>query len=82
MLELGEFATAEHKAIIELTNDLKFDRVHFAGKQFKSLLAQEQNAFETTEDLTAYLQLHPIKETYILIKGSRGMKMEKTMDTI
>ena len=38
--------------------------------------------FDTVEELHAYLEQHPLKDRYILLKGSRSTKMETLLDIL
>jgi UDP-N-acetylmuramoyl-tripeptide--D-alanyl-D-alanine ligase len=78
MLELGEQSATEHQNIIELLQQNHFDNVILVGKDFM----KTQNpflCFESVSELTDYLELHPIRNNSILIKGSRGIKLENIL---
>lgn len=77
MFELGAEAAAEHLAVIEKALDTAVDERIFIGKEFKK--AQQPGAvfYETAEDAIAGLKANPIKNSTILIKGSRGMALER-----
>ena len=76
MLELGEQSDAEHQNIVDLLQQNQFENVLLVGKDFK----KTQNSYSCFEDVSAlisYLESHPIRKNYILIKGSRGIELEK-----
>ncbi len=86
MMELGAESIAEHKALVELIASLGFKEVVLVGGDFiytKDLFEQynapiftyKDNALEAREWLAA---LNP-QNCYILIKGSRSMKMEQVL---
>ena len=78
MLELGEQSDAEHQNIVDLLQQNQFENVLLVGKDFK----KTQNSYSCFEDVSAlisYLESHPIRKNYILIKGSRGIKLEKVV---
>jgi len=86
MMELGEDSIAEHQALVELLVSLGFKEVVLVGGDFAyahSSKAQIQttpftylnNAAEAREWLK---QLNP-QNAYILVKGSRSMKMEQVL---
>jgi UDP-N-acetylmuramoyl-tripeptide--D-alanyl-D-alanine ligase len=78
MLELGDQSHEEHQNIIELLQQNKFKNVFLVGKEFRNT----QNSylcFEEVSELINYLEKNPIKNHYILIKGSRGIKLEKVL---
>jgi UDP-N-acetylmuramoyl-tripeptide--D-alanyl-D-alanine ligase len=82
MFELGEESEAEHKAIIEKVNLLGFDKALFVGENFHSFHSEfpDQKFFKSfTEAIKWFKETQ--KEGYdILIKGSRGMKLEKLLE--
>ncbi len=76
MLELGEQSELEHQAIVELLISKNLTHVKLVGEQF----CKTKNAFDcfkTVDDLITELTNHKINDYYILIKGSRGIKLEK-----
>lgn len=84
MFELGDESLAEHKNIIELLKTSKVSEVYTAGPCFYKASdgTPEIRKFSTTEELKAYLQNHPIQDSTILIKGSRGMKLENLIELL
>lgn len=81
MLELGEDSAAEHKAVIESALSRGFCKVFFVGKEFASVSVASDNAmfFQTSDELADYLKENPVHGATILIKGSRGTRMEKVI---
>lgn len=81
MLELGEDSAAEHKAVIESALSRGFCKVFFVGKEFASVSVASDNAmfFQTSDELADYLKANPVYGATILIKGSRGTRMEKVI---
>ncbi len=78
MFELGKSAEEEHNKIIEKLKKIDFQQVIFVGKDFyKTVPAHLYRKFVTTKEAEQYLKNHPIKDAHILIKGSRGMQLEK-----
>ncbi|MBM3185034.1 MAG: UDP-N-acetylmuramoyl-tripeptide--D-alanyl-D-alanine ligase [Bacteroidetes bacterium] len=73
MLELGTDSITEHHKIIEYCkeNYLTFITV---GKLFKEI---NENGFESISDLESYLTENSIANKSILLKGSRGISLEK-----
>ena len=76
MLELGPIAEAEHKGIILLVASLNLNAV-YVGAIFKSLLP---NAYSTVEDLIQLTDFSNFKDYTILLKGSRGIKLERLIE--
>ncbi|RYY34278.1 MAG: UDP-N-acetylmuramoyl-tripeptide--D-alanyl-D-alanine ligase, partial [Sphingobacteriaceae bacterium] len=82
MFEMGAEAAAEHKAIIEKALSINAE-VIFIGKEFANQAPQlpEGGAFyENTEEAIVALQANPIKNATVLIKGSRGMALERLVE--
>lgn len=77
MLELGNESEAEHLYIIQLIKKLSFDQIILVGKRFEQF-SNQLNAtfFETSVEAKHWLQKQNVKNTSVLIKGSRGLKLE------
>lgn len=72
MLELGADSEKEHRAIVELVQRLKLD-AHFIGREFQNAIP---GAWASSADLLADLNASPVQGKLILVKGSRGIKLE------
>lgn len=82
MFELGEFSKQEHQNVVDLLNQQSFEEVILVGAEFQSLTGNNYRKFKTTEECKQYLfQKHCSGKT-ILIKGSRGMKMETLQEVL
>lgn len=91
MLELGQDSLQEHRAVIRKVASLAPRYAFFVGKEFSSAIACEDISslldesgiksfvFQNSDELASYLRSHPLDDTLILVKGSRGMKMEKIL---
>lgn len=85
MFELGEESDFEHQKIAALTQSLGFENVFLIGNYFNKLNTENTKnfiKFETREQAQRYFSEYPIQENIILIKGSRGMALEKILDFI
>lgn len=78
MLELGEESRSEHDKAVALFESLGFDNVLLAGPEF-SASARRYKAFADTAGLLEYLKDNPPEGYMILVKGSRGMKLESCL---
>ena len=76
MLELGAKSPELHMAVIKQVNSCNFDKVLLCGKNF-SEVGQHYSSFPTVEHLNEHLKSHPLQGYHILIKGSRGIGLEK-----
>ena len=86
MLELGDDSTAEHVRIAEMALESGFDKVCFVGQEFRKALAQMQTedspVFDTSSDLAQWLADEHPSGYALLIKGSRGTRMEKVIEML
>jgi UDP-N-acetylmuramoyl-tripeptide--D-alanyl-D-alanine ligase len=83
MLELGDKSEEEHLKLIEVIQSLKPEKVLLVGSAFQKISAQSgYKSFKDTGSLREYLKAEPIKGSLILIKGSRGMTLEKIYDLL
>ena len=83
MFEVGETTEEEHQNVVKKASSYNFDQLIFIGKEFKK---QSSNAdalfFESTPQAYEYLKNNPITNALILVKGSRGMKLETLMELL
>jgi UDP-N-acetylmuramoyl-tripeptide--D-alanyl-D-alanine ligase len=85
MFELGAESMKEHKIIVESLANQKISDCYLIGKAFfeNRILNEKLHFFETFNDFIMYLNNNKFKEeSTILIKGSRGMALERTLDYI
>lgn len=85
MLELGADSAAEHQRIAGIALELGLEMVCFVGKEFTSVSDAMKGTFrlfDTSADLAGWLADHPLSDAVVLIKGSRGIRMEKVMETL
>lgn len=84
MFELGDHAEAEHAKLGEIISQYEIDKVCFTGKLIVSALAKYPKAlyFPDPFSFRNWLQDSKLEDYLILIKGSRGMKLEGLVDFI
>jgi UDP-N-acetylmuramoyl-tripeptide--D-alanyl-D-alanine ligase len=81
MLELGEESTKEHDAIVNLLKEKNISNALLVGPYFKeSGKLMNAKTFSNSEEVVEYLKQNPVINSTILIKGSRGIKLEKVVD--
>ncbi|MBP7463210.1 MAG: UDP-N-acetylmuramoyl-tripeptide--D-alanyl-D-alanine ligase [Bacteroidales bacterium] len=81
MLELGNCSESEHQQIISMINHVDYEDVFFVGENFLQLKRNNPFLFfENVETLNKYLAKNPPTGSLILVKGSRGIKLEKCID--
>lgn len=79
MMELGKESIAEHKNVLDIIFKNHFDQVILVGGNFKEAHAN-YTYFETSEEANEWVKQRNFQQTYILIKGSRSMQMEKILN--
>lgn len=83
MLELGSECDKEHQDILELIEKLGFTEVFLVGPVFTRLnTKREWLCFQDSELARMWLDHHRINDASILLKGSRGIKLEKLVDLL
>lgn len=80
MRELGEESLREHISILELAKSLNFNELITVGNEFGRVNTEGVH-FNETEKAIAWFQNKKFEnKTCILIKGSRGMKLETLLE--
>ncbi len=80
MFELGEETNIEHQKIIDQCLKSGVSNVFLVGKIFNAINNTKYTSFDNTTDLVELLKTQAIEDAFILIKGSRGMKLEQVVD--
>jgi UDP-N-acetylmuramoyl-tripeptide--D-alanyl-D-alanine ligase len=81
MLELGEQSVNEHIQVLHKIQEYHFEAVFLVGPIFMQAAANHPfQVFRHTDELALYLKSQPIKEGAVLVKGSRGIKLEKIVE--
>lgn len=75
MKEMGEAAHHEHAALVALIAQYKWDEVILVGPEFKAI-HDGYLWFPTSSEAAEYIEQNRPYSAAILIKGSRGSKME------
>ncbi|MGY5848760.1 UDP-N-acetylmuramoyl-tripeptide--D-alanyl-D-alanine ligase [Salegentibacter sp. HM20] len=82
MLELGSTSVEEHQAIVDLAEQSNFAETYLVGENFKKTKTSSPTIikFSNTENLKEHLSQTYIRDSYILVKGSRGIALEKVVE--
>lgn len=81
MFELGNSAKQEHQNIADLAVSMQFDNIYLIGENF----AKTETSgllFNSFEALKSHLENQNLGKASILIKGSRGMALERILDLL
>lgn len=84
MFELGNQSEKEHHDLIDFCVKNNFENIFLIGNEF----FKQKDKFEipffykTKDELYKHIKKFPITSKYILIKGSRGMRMENLINII
>jgi UDP-N-acetylmuramoyl-tripeptide--D-alanyl-D-alanine ligase len=81
MFELGKESEHEHQAIVDAATAFNFDETYFVGENF-NIAKTNKPQFKTYQDFEDFLKKNPLKNHSILIKGSRGMRLERILEFI
>lgn len=84
MFELGGDSLSEHKAIVDALVDAKNVNCIFVGSDFYASQQQQEHFrfFRTFDDFSDYFAANQPQGHIILIKGSRGMALERTLELL
>lgn len=85
MYELGDATEAEHAKLGELVGQYNFEKICFTGKYIEAALKKapfRSLYFPDPFSFRNWLQDSKLEDYMILIKGSRGMKLEGLVDFI
>jgi UDP-N-acetylmuramoyl-tripeptide--D-alanyl-D-alanine ligase len=85
MLELGEWSHKEHCHILESALSIEGAEIFTVGAHFRKAaetLMADVKCFDNTAALGAYLTLNTLAGRTILLKGSRGIALEKIIEKL
>lgn len=81
MLELGSHSHSEHQEMVVLANSLEFNKVILVGKEYSKVINCCDNlCFSNVNELKKWFDEQNFVNTHFLIKGSRGIRLEKLIE--
>ncbi|PTX60877.1 UDP-N-acetylmuramoyl-tripeptide--D-alanyl-D-alanine ligase [Kordia periserrulae] len=82
MFELGKSAAEEHQFISDYAASLDIDTIYLVGENFGNTKNNHKNVYIHTSFESLKNQFPTIKNSTLLIKGSRGMALERILDLL
>ena len=79
MAELGKESLKEHQQIIDLIKQYSWNKVALVGGDFLKI-PHSFFSFENSLSAKEWFIQQNFKNSYILVKGSRSMQMEKVLE--
>ncbi len=80
MFELGKDAGEEHQHIVEYAEKYNFSELYVIGKHFSACRLASAQSYDDVASFKANFNIEKIEKSHILIKGSRGMKLESIIE--
>ncbi len=82
MFEIGDDTMLEHQRIVDQVSAIGLDKVYLIGNAFFETKASNDTVykFKTFEDFKKVFKENSFTETTFLIKASRGMALERTLE--
>lgn len=80
MLELGEDTIKEHELIVELLKKNRFENYVLVGPVFHAI--EKEKSFSSSDEAREYLKKLSPEGNTILVKGSRGIKLENVLEAL
>lgn len=88
MLELGADSLKEHVTVVRRALSMQLENVCLVGREFGKALTEMGDEgghilhFESSDELAVWAEKTEITGAVILVKGSRGTRMEKIVDKL
>jgi len=77
MLELGSASAEEHQKIVDYLITMKLDLIYLVGPHYSGCnLPEIFHCFPQSDELATFLKRENVSGYLLLIKGSRGMRLE------
>jgi UDP-N-acetylmuramoyl-tripeptide--D-alanyl-D-alanine ligase len=79
MFELGEYSDQEHQKIVDFVTNKDYSKIYLVGDNFSKCNTDGEYFFKfsNTNELAQSDSFKSLKNMNILVKGSRGVSLEK-----
>ncbi len=81
MLELGDYSEGEHRKIVHLALSINLSQLILVGKGYETS-KHDALYFDNVDLCLEYLRSELLSDATILLKGSRGVKLERLMEVL
>ncbi len=82
MFELGKYSETEHQKIADLTQELRLSKTYLIGEAFSQVNTAEATLFKDFDKFREQIEINTNNKSVLLIKGSRGMALERILEII
>ena len=83
MFELGEYSISAHQEIVDLLGKQQLDGIYLIGEEFsRTSVSSNIRIYKKVENLFKVIEGQAIEDSLILLKGSRGMRMDKIVTAL
>lgn len=82
MRELGDNSQTEHQNIVDYIASKHISNVFLIGHGFEETSNNGFKSYNNIDEFSKYLEENPIQDSYILLKGSRGVQLEKCLELL
>ncbi len=83
MLELGEESETLHREVLEKAAAMGLSLLCLVGSEFGKVCdGSDARCFATSDELAEWLKDNPVEGAVVLVKGSRGTRMEKVLPVL
>ena len=77
MLELGDHSSESHQEVLDVSLQMDCAEVFLVGPEFSALtMPGNIKTFPSVDKLGSWLDQHPLSDSLVLLKGSRGIGLE------
>jgi UDP-N-acetylmuramoyl-tripeptide--D-alanyl-D-alanine ligase len=83
MLEMGEYSRKEHEEMLKEVENYSFEKVFLVGKEFYNFREKFNFIFfENLDNIHEHFLTYPVNDYLILLKGSRGIALERLKEVL